>query len=329
MRRRLLVAPVALAFISAVAAAAPAHTTKLTYSRGPGAADCPDVDVIRAGVAARLGYEPFDEHAQRIVSATVNRTGRVLEARIQIGGADGKAVAERKLSSRQSDCLELASAMELAISIAIDPMVVTRAAPAPPHPPTPPPQPPAPPPLPAAPAPAAAVAARPASPASLEAGVGVQATVGSAPGPAMGLAAWAGLRWPRVSISVEGRADFAGGTAQSAGAAPGRVEASLLLGGFVPCVHRGAVLACAILAAGALQGTGVGVAEPRKETTLYVAAGARIGARVHVAGPLSVGAHLDLLGTPTRTALRIDDRDVWTTPPLSAAFGVGFFGTFL
>src|SRR6185295_16107305 len=212
-------------------------------------------------------------------------SGRGLRYEVALLDGAGQRGGKRELSTPGGDCGELASAMELAISIAIDPMVVTRAAPAPPHPPTPPPQPPAPPPLPAAPAPAAAVAARPASPASLEAGVGVQATVGSAPGPAMGLAAWAGLRWPRVSISVEGRADFAGGTAQSAGAAPGRVEASLLLGGFVPCVHRGAVLACAILAAGALQGTGVGVAEPRKETTLYVAAGARIGARVHVAGP--------------------------------------------
>ena len=67
--------------------------------------------------------------------ATVNRTGSTLEARIEITSADGKSVAERKLVSRQSDCLELAAAMELAISIAIDPLAGSRARPTPPAPP--------------------------------------------------------------------------------------------------------------------------------------------------------------------------------------------------
>ncbi|HEY7372381.1 MAG TPA: hypothetical protein VIF57_09500, partial [Polyangia bacterium] len=70
-----------LAAVTSAAAAAPARTARLTYSRGAGATDCPDVDVIRAGVAARLGYEPFDDRAERVVSATVSRNGHVLEAR--------------------------------------------------------------------------------------------------------------------------------------------------------------------------------------------------------------------------------------------------------
>jgi hypothetical protein len=84
VRRALLVVQVALASFTTAAAAAPGRTARLTYSRGAGAADCPDVEVIRAGVAARLGYEPFDDRGE-------------------------------------SDCLELASATELALSIAIDP----------------------------------------------------------------------------------------------------------------------------------------------------------------------------------------------------------------
>src|SRR5262245_15596838 len=83
---------------------APARSARLTYARSPNASDCPEPDVIRAGVAARLGYEPFDDRAQRAVLATVNRTGRTLEALIQIAGADGKPTAERKLVSHQSDC---------------------------------------------------------------------------------------------------------------------------------------------------------------------------------------------------------------------------------
>jgi hypothetical protein len=85
---------------------------------------------FRAGVAARLGYEPFGDRAELLVSATVDRAGRVLEAKIEIAGADGKSTAERKLTSRQSDCLELASAIELAISIVVDPPAIPGASPA-------------------------------------------------------------------------------------------------------------------------------------------------------------------------------------------------------
>src|SRR5262245_39629430 len=90
--------------IATTAVAAPTRSARLTYARSPTASDCPDADVIRAGVAARLGYEPFDDRAERAVLATVNRTGRTLEALIQIAGADGKPTAERKLVSHQSDC---------------------------------------------------------------------------------------------------------------------------------------------------------------------------------------------------------------------------------
>src|SRR5262245_9415596 len=92
----LLVAVVTVASITPAVAVPPARTARLTYSRGAGASDCPEVEVIRAGVAARLGYEPFDDRGELQVSATVSRTGHVLEARIELAGADGKAAAERK-----------------------------------------------------------------------------------------------------------------------------------------------------------------------------------------------------------------------------------------
>src|SRR5438270_10727358 len=108
--------------MTSAAVAAPARLARLTYDRGATTSSCPDVEVIRAGVVARLGYEPFDDRADLVVSATVSRSGRTLEALIRIEGANGKPAAERRLVSRQNDCLELASAMELAISIAIDPV---------------------------------------------------------------------------------------------------------------------------------------------------------------------------------------------------------------
>ena len=95
---------------------------QLDYERQDGAAACPDATTIRAGVAARLGYEPFAEQAEDHLRATIRQSGHTLEALIEMRDSQGHLKAERRLFSRQRDCSELASSVELAISIAIDPM---------------------------------------------------------------------------------------------------------------------------------------------------------------------------------------------------------------
>ena len=81
----------------------------------------PDGEAIQSGVAARLGYDPFDTHAERRILATVQRDGRALAARVQAFDAGGKLEAERRLVARRGDCAELAASIELAITITIDP----------------------------------------------------------------------------------------------------------------------------------------------------------------------------------------------------------------
>ena len=93
-------------------------------------ATCPDASVVAASVGERLGYEPFDATAPDTLKVTVIKKDRGLQARIEMLGSDGKSKAERVLSSRRSDCADLAATMALAIAIAIDPFRAT----APPHP---------------------------------------------------------------------------------------------------------------------------------------------------------------------------------------------------
>jgi hypothetical protein len=314
----------------AASTAAPAHTAKLSYSRGTGAQDCPDVDVIRAGVAARLGYEPFDERAERLVSATVNRTGRVLEARIQIAGADGMATAERKLASRESDCSELASAMELAISIAIDPLAGSRPRSEPPAPPpAPPPEaPPAPPPRvivvrePAPPPIAVVPPAAPRVPIAFQVRLGGLGAVGSAPAAAFGGTVQASLRRGPFSLGLEGRGDAAVTTELDFnGMRVGDVETSLLMGALVPCASRGVLEGCALVAAGELRASARNLTMPQQVTAPFVALGARVGVEIPLGNILSAGAHADVLAPLTETVLRVSGQPIWTSPAISGALG--------
>jgi hypothetical protein len=327
--------PLAAASIATASVASPARTARLTYSRNTDASDCPDADAIRAGVVARLGYEPFDDRpnvaANMVVSATVNRVGRALEARIQIAGADGKGTAERRLVSRQSDCLELASAMELAISIAIDPLAGDRprpAAPAPPSPPppAPPPRPPAtvivvrepaPPPAPAPPPPAPGV------PIVFQVRLGGLGAVGAAAAATVGGSVQASARRGSFSLGLEGRGDLPATTTLTLGSAPvGEMQTSLLIGSLVPCALRGVLEGCALLSAGAIRASARDLDRPQEASAPFVAVGARVGLELPLGGVLSAGAHADVLAPLTQLVLRVSGQPVWTSPAITAAFGV-------
>jgi len=323
------------AAIATTAVAAPARSARLTYTRSANASDCPDVDVIRAGVAARLGYEPFDEHAEHVVSATVNRTGRTLEALIQIAGADGKPAAERKLVSRQSDCVELASALELAISIAIDPLAGSRPRRPPPAPPPSPPPPATPPPQvivvhepapPAAPPPAPA----PRVPIGFQVRLGGLGAVGSGPAPAVGGTVQASVRRGSLSLGLEGRGDLASTTELYLdGVCVGDMQTSLLMGSLVPCAFRGVLEGCALLSAGAIRASARDLDMPQQVSAPFLAVGARVGLQLPLGSIMSVGVHADLLAPLNQLILRVSGKPVWTSPPIAGAFGLTIGARFL
>jgi hypothetical protein len=326
-----VVAQVLIASVMALAVAAPARTAKLTYGRGPTASDCPEGDVIRAGVAARLGYEPFNDHADLLIFATVNRTGRTLEARIQIAGPDGKAATERKLVSRHNDCLELVSAMELAISIAIDPFAGSRPRSDPLVPPPPSPPPPAPLPAPPPPtvivvrepAPAPAPPPPPSAPVSFQVRLGGLGTVGSAPGAAVGGTVQASARRGSFSVGLEGRGDLSHTTElYFGGSRVGEMQTSLLMGSLVPCAFRGMLEGCALLAGGAIRASARDLVNPQQVSAPFLAVGARVGLELPLGNILSAGVHVDVLAPITELVLRVSEEVVWTSPPISGALGL-------
>jgi hypothetical protein len=99
-------------------------SSRIIYSRVEGELSCPDESVLRAGVAQRLGYDPFVAYAKTTVVAELFRDGSKLRARAYIVDDNGERRGSRELASETDDCGQLVSALALAISIALDPMTM-------------------------------------------------------------------------------------------------------------------------------------------------------------------------------------------------------------
>jgi hypothetical protein len=282
-------------------------------------------------VAARLGYEPFNDQADERVRAVIQPSGHGLEARIELTDAKGSPKAERRLVSRQRDCAELASSVELAISIAIDPFrlgpspagqgvgarapeVANETDPG------------------AAPnaSPVALVsprtplvASRPRSLAS-QVGAEVVSGLGAAPSRTLGVAAGVGVRGGDLSLGLEGRADLPASTSLRVGEA----STALWVASLVPCAHVGRVATCALVTAGALRAAGHGLVEARTVTLPYAAVGARVALAIPLTGRWSLALHGDVTTPLTKSKLQVDGTAVWTSPILSAALGLGVAAIF-
>lgn len=314
----------------ALAFAGPARAEERARARlvyaNEAAAPCPDEGAVKRLVGARLGYEAFASDAARTISLRVARRGAGFHGTVDVREADAPT-GHRELES--SSCDELVSSLAVDIAVAIDPLALVPREPAPPPPPT----------------PAAVAPEREPSPfddggatpdrdaarplpddgARFRVGIGPILSVGALPTAAAGVVIGAGARWRSFSIGGEGRLDVPLGSSSASG---GRISASLLAGSIVPCYHAGIARVCGLVSAGALRGSGKAVAAPLQASVAWAAAGARTGVDVPLGESISVGAHADLYLALSRITLELDGQDAWTSPPVSAAFGVSAQGTF-
>ena len=317
--RDALVAGILLAAVGVVPAAASEKappSVRFTYERAASAADCPEMKDVLDAVRARLGFDPFHEPAELTIAATVERRGEELNAIVRMSD-QGTLQADRRLVSTRADCSELASAMDLAISIAIDPLSVPEPPPAvvpaptsivlsAPSPPV-----------------ATSPAAGPSSPIHVELALGaagntasVAPTLGFFAGAAVGRAGW--------SVMVEGRADLPRERAVQGG----NIDVSTLAGTLAPCLRRGPFGACLLGSMAALRGSGRNLADARQVTTTYLALGARAQVDAVRMGPFALRAQLDLVSPLARTTLKVGGDAVWTTAPLSVALGLAVVARF-
>lgn len=324
------VAATLLVGLAAPFAIADAPAAKLIYERAAGAEACPDEPALRRDVAAQLGHDPFADAANKTVFARIVRDGAKLKATIELRDASGKVVGARALESKQLDCKELASAVTLAITLALDPL----ATPTKPPPPSsvsasaepsasasPPPSPPAPSPSPI-PSPSPAVTSEapsppPPPPRGVRVSLGAIGGAGFAPRTNLGVLAAVGWTTSRWAIDLEARRDLPA----TADVATGTATSSLFAASIVPCLLRGPLGLCALASIGAIQATGGGVRNGRTETGLWATLGVRIAAEVPLTRLIAIGVHVDAVAPLVRTELQLDGKDVWTTPALAGAAG--------
>lgn len=321
------------------------------YLRDEGSLSCPNEATLRAAVAARLGYDPFEKGAPRVVRATIETDAKGgYSARVELqGGGEGQMLREY---STQGSCNDLVSAIALSISLAID---AERSAaepplravdPAAPETPAPPPEqsgsagaapkPPAgtataPQPLPQA-ALRCPICEAPAVEAKTEtqrfrlgfqfaAGAHAELALGSAPGTAVGSSLFIQGRRNAFSIGLELRVDAPAGKDLPSGA---HIQSGLVGFALVPCLHFQWFRGCAILFGGEIWGRSQNIDVPRTAIAFHGAAGLRAGFEWPRNAAWALSAHADALALLSPVDITINGSTVvWSAPGVFATVGAG------
>lgn len=286
----------------------------------PDLATCPDRDAFASAVATRIGYDPFadSEPPQRTLTVRFRRDDTSVVADLRLEGASGEEAA-KTIVSESGACAEVGLAAAFAAAILIDPRAMfPRPKPSGGEsldsrspgtwpwyepPPTLPPR--------STPTPAPAP-----DPVRFHVGVHGIGCVGCAPSVNVGGAVFVGLAKGHLGIDLGARGDVpTSGTAPS-----GRTAGSaLVLGELFPHARLGPVRAGVLGAVGALFGDSAG----ERQVSPWGAAGTRVALEWTIAPPIFVRAFIDGLFVLSRVSLRVDGRELWSTPAFIGAAGLG------
>lgn len=306
------------------------RSMRLEYTRGPGAERCPDEQSFRDVTESRMSYPPFLPEAFARLVVTLTRKGQQFQGRVELRDGDETLLWERDLGPLPS-CADLLVGLGVSTAIHLD--LVPAPTPAPAEqtepkarpmeseaPAKPPSELKSPSPVKWSP-PIAPLAAR-----QLFAGGGLAVGLFVAPRPAFGLTLDAGIRWPKLSLALEGRVYL---PAQSVGAEPDSalVTTSRLNGAIVFCSYLTTWFGCGLGEAGVLWAK-VNTNPPFTGSRLYAAGGGRLGKEFPLFRPLTARLSGDVLMMPPNPkSVGVGDA-AWVMPPVSAAFDVSIFWIF-
>lgn len=272
---------------------------RLVLENGAATEGCPDARAVRSAVAGRLGYDPFCEGADARLHVIVERRARAFVGEIELRDRAGRRHGHRRISGDYARCEPLASALTLAISIAIDPLGAARppraAAPRPEPAPVPPP---------------------PGRPFALELAAGGGVAVGTLPRPTPAVALGGRVLWSRYAVGLEARRDLPVTSAASSGTARTSLDQLSLLS----CLRGTWASACALLSAGLVQAEGRGLLAHARRSTGTTSS---VGLRGELGLPLWSALRLRLVATAStpliRTRVTVGAEDAWRSPRVAVA----------
>ncbi|WP_438032389.1 hypothetical protein [Sorangium sp. So ce204] len=335
----------------------PRARVRIELTRGPGTERCPDGRFLRAAIARRMGFDPFDAEAPLLMEASIEGDRGELIASIYLRDRRGVVLWTDGHRTR-GDCKTLVSTAALLIAVQLDDMgelPPPQPAPAPqneratqaeapcsperpcagrPAPPpneaprSPPPPSKAPParerpPLRAPPPGSAGQAAAERFHWTVDAGAAM--ALGLTPGVAVGPTLSVAGRWPAWSVALEAR----GLSSLSTNVDDVRVATSAFTANAALCLHRHALFACGVGELGVLRAVPEAPRLARTVLTLRAGLGARAGVRWPISEGLSgYGTAEPVWRTVDASLLRRrgiagTDRAAWSAPALGVAFGIG------
>jgi hypothetical protein len=137
----------------------------------------------------------------------------------------------------------------------------------------------------------------------------------------------AGVRYRRGTRSVSGELQV--DVPERDALATGRVDVLRAELAVAPCQHFGSFAACAVIAAGTLRGSGVGLADERAVLAPLVTVGARIAWERQLGRLFAVRATVDGDVLATTTRFDVDSMPVWTSQRVEASAGLSLLARFL
>jgi hypothetical protein len=283
----------AWAFVLVVAAQAQGAPW-LTIIRAPGTESCPTAAALAGAVEAELGRPPTSA-----VRCVLGRQGLRWQALIEI---DGQGRARRTIRTRGKGCQELASALELTLTLAL----AARASPA---------------------------DAPVAQETDLELPAGLVARATPPPRMGWGLSAGAilgtgalldvtaglevGARWRhgRFALALEGR----GERALPATRGPAHLEGWRASGAVVPCWMPARLAVCGVMRSGVFGAHADALPVPRSARGAVAETGVRAAWRP---GAGSVALYAEMTAPLLRARLLVDGRPVWAAPVAALSLGM-------
>jgi len=292
--------------------------------RGSGAEQCPGEQAVRAAVTARLGYDPFFPWARDTLLVEVTRDDGVFRTVVKLVDDTNRARGTRAITFAGDECAPVMDAMALTISLTIDPASVLGARTVPQVttvPPNDPVRAPAPPPTAAPTTPAEPPRVRFRAPAEPSAhprvSLGILGSLGATPAASVGFTLSGGIVWRWLSLDLEGRVDLP----SSRNLPLASVSGWLLGASLVPCAHFGVLVACPVAMVGRLSATSDAVVS-RSASSPWFGLGGRAGVEWGVWRRLVLRGYVEVLATPVRYTLDLNNAPAYPFPAVSGDLGV-------
>jgi hypothetical protein len=296
---------------------APREVVRLIYVPAPG---CPDEQALRTSLAGRLGYDPVDPSAPRVLRVVITPAPAGFSALAELRNQAGRVLWSRPPLA-DPDCRALVDFISVPLKFAIDP--ASSAALLPPavaevgRPPVP---------LPPASVPEPDRREPLPTPSStrpkFRLGFRAGGTVGAAPSPSGTFAADAGVGWEHFSLAAELRADLpATGTVLM----DVQLQTRILAGSLVPCGRYGWFFGCAVISVGGLWVEGTSPPHAASGASVVAFAGPRGGIEWPIPGlpALALSASVDALFTVQPITVRVMGANAWPMPAFSGLLGGG------